>query len=76
MFQFTPVKTLAVVVRCIVTNGKTGPLSIIKVNIAVQNLFHGISCAAFLQSEINVKFFFYPAVQCLVDRVISWFPCP
>ena len=72
MLQFTPIKTLAVVVRCIIANGKTGPLSIIEVNIAVQDLFHGISCAALLQPEINVEFFFYPAIQCLVDRIVGW----
>ena len=74
--QFAPVKTLAVIVRCIVANGKTQALSIIEVNIAVKDLLHSISCAALLQPEINVEFFFYPAIQCLVDRIVGLFSCP
>ena len=57
-------------------NGKAGALPVIEVNIAAQDIFHGISRAALLQSEVDEEFFFYPTIQSLIDRIIRWFARP
>ena len=41
------IETLAVVIRCVIADCKAGTLPVIKVNIAAQDIFHGISRTAF-----------------------------
>ena len=76
LFQLTTVKALAVIIRRIVSNSKAGALPIIEVNIAAQDIFHSVPRAALLQSEVDEEFFFYPAIQSLIDRIIRWFARP
>ena len=68
--QFSLVIALPVVFRGVIADGEARPLCVVVLDISFNGLFKGVGVSpALFYLELDVQFFFDPAVQSFVDGV-------
>ena len=70
-FQFALIITLAVIGRCIISDGIAGALFVVVSNIALNRVFESITRPALFKLEVDEEFFFNPAIQRFVRSLFG-----
>ena len=74
--QFSPLVPVVIVIRYIIPKGIAGPLSVVKLHIALDHVDEFFPAFTLIEFEVDEQFLFNPPVQGFVNRIVRWLSRP